>query len=411
MARILTIVVIVIIVLIVIALFASWRSEENTMNSDRRHSRPRPRDHLELLIPKIRDSGHPNGCCSDPDCCAGGDRPHAPRDVCCDSDDLFSATVNWKHSASAVDHYKVYVKYKKHCDDTSSPDSGSQPGSQQWSNHSSSRSGSRSRGSRSGSRGSQSGSRSNSSNSSNSSFNVGHSKGSHHGATCGCNACVIIKEKSCSPDTPKCECGPHNYDRIFKVAGCDNQVRLTNLKVKGICVTVSAVSRCGKESHTANCCTTCIYSKCKVYACITQNDCKGLSLKWEPVHCAKWIRVYYDGIEQFKLPGDSEGVKRLPAIEHPHDHVTLTTENEGGESKHFKVSRACPCKGSRCGECRECKPKKKRDCHRCKKPKQDCGCGGHKESTTRSRSRSRSRSDSGSRSRSNSRSNSSSSSN
>lgn len=44
---------------------------------------------------------------------------------------------------------------------------------------------------------------------------------------------------------------PHNYDRTVKVAGCDDQVIIRDVRKKAVCVTVSAVSRCGRESEAA----------------------------------------------------------------------------------------------------------------------------------------------------------------
>ncbi len=269
--------------------------------------------------------------------------------MCCSSEGRFSVDVKWNPSACEVDHYRIYVKYLKHIDDSDSDDSHS--------------------------------------NSSDSHSWRQKAHGENFLAECGKPECAKKKKskgicikcessessESCSA-CDKCECGPHNYDKIVTVPGCDTSVRIADLRKKAVCVTVSAVSKHGRESCTANCCQTWIKGKCRIYPCIVKSTCEKLNLRWGPVNCAKCIRVYYDGDLMYELPGDAEGIKRLPSIDGKHTKVTVTTENEAGvESKHYEVTKACPCKGKDCGE-PKCRTKK--DCFKCKKPEDSCKCKG-----------------------------------
>lgn len=324
-AAVVTIIVIVVIVFLLIVAAARERRERE---GDRRSH-----DHRGQLLDLDGFLGSRSGNCSSP-----GDRPHPPREVCCNSEDRFSVSVNWKASASKeLDHYVIYVKYLDHCDTHDAAI-------------------------------------------------IAAPQAGRHSVGCGCRKCKSessssssscssssSSSSSCSPSPARCECGPQNYDRIVRVAGCDDQVVIRDIKKKAVCVTVAAVSRCGRESETGNCCTTCIDCSCRIYPCIVENDCRGISLKWDRVECADCIKIYYDGVLMYELPGDAHGVKSLPPIADPEHHITVTTENECGESSPYAISSICPCKGD-CGDCQKCKAKPKRKCYKCQRDSETCGC-------------------------------------
>jgi len=363
MRKVLTVIAIVVVVLVVLIIIAASRDDRRGRGQDRRGSLRRDADRLL----GIRDS-HPQGCCKDKGCCNNGDRPHPPRDVCCSSEERFSVDVKWKRSASAVDHYRIYVKFLKECDQQSESSTTVQDSTSGSSDHSV--------------------------------HGANWVRGDRHPVNCGCNQCSSSSSSSSSESRdsrpPRCECGPHNYDKIINVPGCEQSVRISDIKKRAVCVAVTAVSRCGRESWSSNCCETCIKGKCKLYPCIVKSNCTKLNLRWERVHCARCIRIYYDGELMFELPGDAEGVKKLPPIDGTATVVTVTTKNEANvESEHFKVSKACPCKGGRCGQCKTCNRdhqdctcrKKKRTCFKCQSPEESCRCKG-KRTSAKSHSRS-----------------------
>lgn len=210
----LTVTIIVVAILALLLILAAAR--ENREHGHRGESRD-DRGGLRAIKDVLR--GRSDLACSSP-----GDRPHPPRDVCCDSDERFTVSVNWKPSASAnVDHYVVYLKYLKECDAESGPHSGPNPTSLRLP-----------------------------------------------------RVVVVIvamalraRRLATLMDAPACVAGrsrlpapiplllvanaapPHNYDRTVKVAGCDDQVIIRDVRKKAVCVTVSAVSRCGRESEAA----------------------------------------------------------------------------------------------------------------------------------------------------------------
>lgn len=346
--RIVVIIVIIIVILILVA--AASRddrrggSRSGSRNTTRRSSRGGRADFGGRGRSRSRRDNHPEGCCDDPDCCAGGDRPHAPRDLCCDSDEPFTATVNWKPSASHADHYRIYVKYLDECEEHHEhhEDGGNAPVVPPPTGHR------------------RHHSKDNKSRSSDSSSS---SSSSHSHRRHGHVSISFSESSSSSSESPDCGCGPDNYDRMIKVAGCDTEVVLTHLRKKAICVTATAVSRCGRESKQSNCCTTCVSGKCVIRPCIVESDCRGLALRWKRVDCATCINVYYDNELMFTLPGDAGGVTSLPPIENTNHVVTVTASNEMGESRHYHISKTCACEGKACGKCQTCH-----------KPEGSCGC-------------------------------------
>lgn len=335
--KILTIVVVVVIVVIIIMIIAaaanSSADSQSSSGSSSRRGRGR-RVIKRVTRERSRSySGHREYKKSG--CDGKQDRPHPPRDVCCSSEEKFSVDVKWNPAACEVDHYRIYVKYLKHIEDDDANNFLAECGKPECQKKK-------------------------------------KSKGIYI-------KCESSESSESSESCEKCECGPHNYDKIVTVPGCDTSVRIADLRKKAVCVTVSAVSKCGRESGTANCCQSWIKGKCRIYPCIVKSTCEKLNLRWGPVNCAKCIRVYYDGELMYELPGDAEGIKRLPSIDGKTTKVTVTTENEASvESKHYEANKACPCKGSDCGE-RECRKKKK--CFKCEKPEDSCKCKGKRTKT------------------------------
>jgi len=396
MAGVLTVVVVIIVILLILALLGAMT---NSGGSGRRRRRDNVIQELLLGEDVSHDDKHANK--------VSGDRPHPPREVCCESDDLFTLDVKWKASASKnVDHYQVYLKFLD-CDDDSDSGSGSGSGS---------RSNSRS-GSRSGSRGSTNTNTFSGPPQARNLVNCSGNRG------CGCNKCSESSSSSssgsCSSSSssssescpePTCECGPHNFDRIVKVPACDTRVLIRDIKEKKVCVTVTAVSECGRESYTGNCCTSKIDCRVKIFPCVVKSTNCKLNLRWDKISCHadkhSCILIFYDGELMFELPGDAEGVRKLPPIEDTNIKVEVAVKTKCGTGKKYEISKACPCKGPDCGDCQPCREKRvKKHCHKCRKDEDSCGCKGKRSSprfNSDSRSNSRSR---GSRSNSNTRSN------
>jgi hypothetical protein len=353
MHKVLTVVVIVVIIILVLVVVAAARDDRRGSRSVRRSILDRSGESR----PVLRGS-HPEGCCSDPNCCAGGDRPHAPRDLCCSSEERYSLDVKWKPSASACDHYRLYVKFLNECDAEQSNSSDSSSSTQRYS------------------------------------AATPMVAGRRHGHGCRCNICVSVSLSSSSSSSesraPRCECGPENFDRIIEIPAHERYIRIEDIKKKAVCVAMTAVSRCGRESYTSNCCQTWIKGKCKVEPCIVKNTCSKLNLRWEPVDCAKKIRIYYDDELMFELEGDRQGVKNLPPITgESAPTVTVATVNMAGvEGKRVQISETCGCKGDRCGRCKECNEehsrcrcrKERRTCFKCSSPEESCRCKGKRTS-------------------------------
>jgi hypothetical protein len=165
---------------------------------------------------------------------------------------------------------------------------------------------------------------------------------------------------------------------VIEVDSAKNFVRIVDLHVKSVCVNVTAISSCGRESNPSNCCTTNILCKCEVYPCVSSSDCKGVSLKWGKVHCAKEFKVYYDNVLKVSLPHDAEGVRGLPALNTTHpEKIFVSVVSECGESDKVEANAGgCPCTGDSCGRC-----------HRCKQVKESCSCDSSSSSSSDSHSR------------------------
>ena len=391
---ILAIVIIIIVIIIVIWIFGALaRSGENGWDSrgsrggfwgddSRRGSDSSSR--RELPANKIG--------CSD-----SGPRPDKPLDVSCRSNESFELEVKWRHPRCHVAKYLVYLKHSdspspSHSSDSSkhSPshsshhvEAGNQVGCGCQSSSSSSPYESCNCGACSSSSSSSSApvqdcgcNKSNRRHRTRAGINEQHIVG------CGCDSCKSSSSSSsssspsssssssCSPD--QCECGPHSYTEIIEVEGSKNFVRITDIHYASVCVCVTAISECGRESHPSNCCTTTLKCSCDVFPCITHSDCKGLSLRWNKTHCAKNFKIYYDNTLKFTVPGDASGAKSLPPLNQTTpEKVYVSTISECGESEKVEASNSCQCKGDDCGKC-----------HRCKKVA--CSCGESSSSSSSS---------------------------
>jgi len=273
-------------------------------------------------------------------------RPGAPYNVYAESHEDFSATISWQAPACDVKKFNVYVKYLKGCDDCNTCGNVVYNG------------------------------------------NPMVERGRKHGHGCGCNKC----KPSCSSSSSSCssssssscssssssscsssssssceiECcsGPKNFDEVITVAHDVREITITDLHKKAICVAVTAVSDCDCESKQSECATACIKCSCEIHPCITESDCRGLSIKWGKVKCAKEIYIYYNNVLQYTLPGDVFGASGLPPIDDIPNPPTVTVAvlSECGVGPKVPLSKVCPCK-------EDCKP-----CLKCKKSADQCSC-------------------------------------
>jgi hypothetical protein len=338
-------------------------------------------------------------------CSDCGPRPDRPTDVSCRSNESFELEVRWRHPRCHVAKYLVYLK---HSDESHSSGSHSSP-THSSSSHltkcgcqesSSSSSPSESCGCGACSSSSSSSApawncqcKDNASSSSSSESRHHRRHNAHaqfeeqHEVGCGCDSCKSSSSSSssspsssssssssCESCGTECECGPHNYDEVIEVEGSKNFIRIIDLHARSVCVNVTAVNHKGRESYPSNCCTSRIKCECNVYPCITSSDCKGLSLRWKKVHCAKKFNIYYGDELKFTVPGDAEGARNLPALDDDsHVKVYVTTLGECGESEKQEATASCECKGSDCGRC-----------HRCKQVKESCSCDSSSSSSSSS---------------------------
>jgi len=313
---ILVIIVIVIIIFIIFWAFKrSGREFHDELHDRRRGKHGLDDDHPEI---HIHHDGR-KGCCKDK-CCDGGDLCDAPHDLCCESNELFAVDVKWKASRCEVDYYNVYVKYLDHCRPRMSP----RPNS-----------GKRDEPLVEGRRRHRRGCGCDSCSGSASPHRSGcgcHQCRRHHGPDCGCDPCMRRRRKQ--------PCGPHNFDKVIKVPGNQTKVKIHPVKTKGVCISVTAVNKCGKESPACESTKCCVECKAKVYPCIVESDCRGLTIKWNPIDCAIAYKIYYDEELLFELPGDAQGASGLPPIE---ESLPYGCENEPCPIPKVYVSVCTPC--------------------------------------------------------------------
>lgn len=304
-SSILTIVVVVIVVLFVLWLLQGGRRRggDRRHDGDRRHRRGVDWDHNSEGNTEIHI--HKDGCCQNEDV-------EPPTDVRCRSNDLFTVNVHWKAADCDVDHYNVYVKYLDHC-------------RQHSPNHSMKSSQNAVQGRR-----------------------HSHRRRCKRTPDCDCGGC----KKKCkrTPDCgcdpckkkrrPKGACGPHNFDKVIKVPGNQKKLKLKPVKSKGVCVSVTAVNKCGKESAACDSCKCCVNCAAKVDPCIVESDCRGLAIKWEPLECAEKYKIYYNDDLLVELPGDAGGATGLPPIE---ESQPYGCENELCPVPDIYVQVCTPC--------------------------------------------------------------------
>ncbi len=371
---VLTIVIVVIVILVI--LFALRNSSHH--NHDNFHNRGRfdERDFHH------NHNTHNDSACHEDSCCDGGELCPPPTDVKCRSEDLFTVDVKWDPAHCDVDHYKVYVKFLDHC--RGRREKGGKEGykaqagfdGDYWVETENEESGSRSRKHGHGSRCEcnkckrrkhRSRSRSRSRSSHGSRCQCDKCMRRKHGSRCQCDKC---KRKhrgghkhdcGCDPcrKQRKQECGRFNHDKVIIVPGNKNKVRIHPVKVKGVCISVSAVNKCGRESKTCEPCKTCVNCSPKIKACIDDSDCRGLTLKWEKVDCAVAFKIFYDDKLMFELPGDATGASGLPPIEETHPFgcpphspcspptVSVQVFSPCGKSRRVPVKRRCHDHGSK----------------------------------------------------------------
>ena len=294
-----SILTIVIIVILVIVVLAAFRGISTQIHDDLHH-----------------DRGHGNhgGCRCDS--CTGGKGCDPPFDVHCEPHGQFGIMVTWEHPECDAHEYNVYIKYLEECHEDSPCESKSRSR------------GSRSRGSRSRSRRSRSRS---------------PSQYKHGQQACGCDPCKNRRKK---------RCGKRDHDKLVVVPGDQNSVKIYPLKVPAVCVSVSSVTKCGKESTTCTPCTCCIDCSAEVDPCLDTSTCEGVTIKWEPVDCATAYKIYYDDDLLYELPGDASGATGLPPIEHNEPYGCETQECEPptiyvqvctpcGEGPRVPVERDC----------------------------------------------------------------------
>jgi len=357
-----TIVIIVIVILVI--LFALRGSSRND------HDNFHDRGSLDERDFHHNSNIHNNsGCCEDK-CCDGGEPCPPPNDVKCRSEELFTVDVKWDAAHCEVDHYKVYVKHLNHCKgkrgegqegkgyDENHEVEGRRRGRSKSPSKHKSKSKSRSpsgHGSRCDcdeckrkKRRSRSRSRSRSPH--------------RHGSHCQCDKCKRKRrgrkhDKDCDCDPcrkqRKQKCGKYDHDQVITVPGHKTKITIHAIKVKGVCITVSAVNKCGKESKTCKPCKTCVNCSPKIKACIEDSDCTGLTIKWKKVECAVAFKIFYDDQLMFELPGDATGASGLPPIEETHPFgcpphspcsppvVSVQVFSPCGKSRRTHIKRRC----------------------------------------------------------------------